>query len=300
MLAAAAGYDPMGMSTFLASMRDLERLSIGHARVPSFVDTHPGSAERAASCAARAREIRWKRDPSLGDTRAAHLRRVEGIALGARPEGGVFVGSRFLHPDLDFQLLFPNGWQLVNTHTAVGAASPRGDAVVFLTAEGPAGDPRAAAEAFAAKAKQEAKLSVVKSHAIKIGRIDAWRLELEGGSGGQQVAAHVTLFPYRGAMHRITGATPVRLKDQYLGQTRNTARSFRPLTAEERASIQATRLRLATARAGEELAELGRRAGNAWDPSRTAVLNGIFATHRFAGGENVKIARTEPYTSEPR
>ena len=44
---------------------------------------------------------------------------------------------------------------------------------------------------------------------------------------------------------------------------------------------------------------LGRRAGNAWDPSRTAILNGVFTNHRFRGGELVKIARVEPYSPKP-
>jgi predicted Zn-dependent protease len=74
-----------------------------------------------------------------------------------------------------------------------------------------------------------------------------------------------------------------------------TARSFRPLTEAERASIQATRLRVVTARPGEGLAELGRRTGNAWDPSSTAVYNGIFVDHRFEGGELVKVVKVEAY-----
>jgi hypothetical protein len=54
-----------------------------------------------------------------------------------------------------------------------------------------------------------------------------------------------------------------------------------------------------TARAGEDVATLGRRSQNAWDPATTAVYNGIFANHRFEGGELVKIARVEPYSPKP-
>jgi predicted Zn-dependent protease len=86
---------------------------------------------------------------------------------------------------------------------------------------------------------------------------------------------------------------------RYLPNTLNTARSFRPLTEEQRKSIEVTRLALVEARAGEDLVALGNRTDNAWDPSRTAVLNGIFANHRFQGGELVKIARVEPYVPKP-
>jgi hypothetical protein len=55
------------------------------------------------------------------------------------------------------------------------------------------------------------------------------------------------------------------------------------------------RLRLVSAQPGEDLDALSRRSGNAWDTSTTAVYNGIFASHRFEGGELVKTARVEPY-----
>ena len=43
----------------------------------------------------RSRELRWTRDPSLGDTRKAHLDRIDGMVIGDRPETGIFVGELF-------------------------------------------------------------------------------------------------------------------------------------------------------------------------------------------------------------
>jgi predicted Zn-dependent protease len=295
MLAAAAGYDPMGMSTFLRNMGQNERLIVGHSRLPTFYDTHPGSTERASTNAIRARELRWKRDPALGDTRASLLREIDGLALGPRPEGGVFQGDRFLHPDLDFQVRFPNGWRTSNTNRAVGAVSPRGDAIVFVMADLPAGDPQTVADAFVEKTQQEQSVDVKESKPVKIGHIDGWRMRLEGGGGGRSIAAYVTFVPYRGSTWRIMGVSPARAAEQYLGRTLSTARSFRPLTPEEKNSLTVTRLHLATARPDEDLTELGRRTGSAWDPSHAAVYNGIFVNHRFGGGERVKIAGVTPY-----
>ena len=296
MLCAAAGYDPMGLSTLLDSLEQNQRLLVGYARRPSFFDTHPGSQERAAVNAVRAREMRWTRDPALGDTSASYLRRIDGLALGQRPEGGVFDGDRFLHPDLDFQIRFPSGWQTSNSNRAVGAASPRGDAVVFLTADLPAGDPREVAESWLEKAREQQRVAVRESKPVKIGRLDAWRMRLEGSGAAGALTAYVTFIPYREMTWRITGVSLSHTAGRYLGATFNTVRSFRPLSEEERNSIQATRLRLARARPGEDLVALSRRAGNAWDPSNTAIHNGIFANHRFEGGELVKIAQVEPYT----
>jgi predicted Zn-dependent protease len=290
-LAAAAGYDPMGMSTFLTDLGQMERLRIGHARQTTFFDTHPGSQERAAVNAARSHELRWKRDPALDDTHNAYLRRIDGLPVGPRPEGGVFEGDRFLHPDLDFQVHFPPGWRTSNSNQVVGAMSPQRDAVVFLTADQPAGDPREVAEAFVAKTNREFPVEVEQSEPVKIGRIDAWRVRL----AGRGLVASVTFIPYRGATWRITAVSRSFAADKYLGRTLNTARSFRPLTPEERRKIHGMRLRLVSARPGEDLDALSRRSGNAWDTSTTAVYNGIFGSHRFEGGELVKTAHVEPY-----
>lgn len=301
LLAAAAGYDPMAMSTFLRNLAQLERLEAGRTRLPSFLDTHPGAPERAGANAARAREIRWKRDPALGDTRGSYLRRVDGLAVRQRPEAGVFEGSRFLHPDLDFQIRFPEGWQTSNTNRAVGAASPEGNAVVFLSAHPPAGDLRSAAEGFLekARAEEELRIDLKQSEAVKIGQLDAWRMEVEGRSRSGPITAYLTFVPWHGITWRITGASPSPSAGSYLGRTLSTMRSFRPLTAEERDSILFERLRIATARAGEPLQALRERSGNAWDTGRTAVYNGLFADHRFQGGELVKIAVVERYVPKP-
>jgi len=294
-LCAAAGYDPMGMSTFLDNLGQAERLHVGYTRGPSFFDTHPGSQERAAINAIRASELRWERDPTLGDTRASHLHRIEGMALGQRPEAGVFQGDRFLHPDLDFQVRFPRGWRTSNSNRAVGAGSPRGDAAIFLTADLPAGDVREVAETWVEKTKEKENISVMESKPIKIGELDAWRMRIHAGGGGGSVIALVTFVPYGNMTWRITGVSPSSLADDFVGRFSNTTRSFRPLTEEERASVQAERLRLAKARPGENLVELGRRYDNAWKPGNTAVYNAIFPNHRFEGGELVKIAQVEPY-----
>jgi predicted Zn-dependent protease len=299
-LAAAAGYDPMGMSTFLGSLEQRERLLWGHAQVPTFFDTHPSSRERASVCAIRASELRWKRDPALGDTRETHLRRIDGLDLGERPQAGVFDRERFLHADLDFQIHFPRGWQTSNTNRAVGATSPRGDAVVFLEGGDPAEHPRAAAEKFIEENSGGESFRVRESRPVKIGRLDAWRLELNGRSGMVAVDATMVFIPQGESIWRIVGVSPSGVAKKYRGRILNTMRSFRPLTPDQRNSIRATRLRIVTARPGEAVSELRRRTDSAWDVSQLAVANGLVSSHRFAGGERVKIARFEPYVSAER
>ncbi|MBW2275104.1 MAG: hypothetical protein JRG96_17695, partial [Deltaproteobacteria bacterium] len=280
---------------FLNNLGQWERYRVGYTRNPSFFDTHPGSQERAAVNAIRASELRWKRDPSIGDPREALLRHTEGIPVGERPEAGLFVGDRFLHPDLDFTLQFPPGWPVSNSSQAVGASSPKGDAVVFLMADMPAGEARVMADTWVEKTREQQKIKVKESKPVKIGDIQAWRMRIDQSGRGGSITSFVTFIPYRGATWRITGASPARLAKSYLGRTLATARSFRPLTEDERHSLYSTHMHVVQARRGEDLPSLGERTGNAWNTTSTAIHNGVFTDHRYEGGESVKVAISEPY-----
>jgi predicted Zn-dependent protease len=295
-LCAAAGYDPMGMSTFLSTLESYTRLQ-GGVGGPSFFDSHPGSAERAAADAVRAREIRWQRDPSLGDPRTALLAKLDGMPVGQRPEAGMFVGDRFVHPALGFSIRFPAGWQKSNSNMAVGARQPQGEAVVFLSADAAKGDPAQVAEAFLAKEQENGRLDIRDEKGVKIGSIDAWRVDAVA-AGMMPVAAQFTFIPFRNATWRLTGASPERFASRYEPQFLSTARSFRPLVRDDLRLLNVERMRVTKAVGGETIGQLTARSGNAWTPAETAVYNGVFADHRFAGGETVKIAKSEAYVPD--
>lgn len=298
-LCAAAGYDPMGMSTFLSNLGQLERYQVGYSRNPSFLDTHPGSTERAAADAVRASEIRWKRDPLLGDTRDSIVAKLEGLPLGQRPEAGVFRGDEFLHPDLDFYIRFPRGWYTANSNAAVGAQEPRGQAIVFLSADAPLGPAKQVAEQWVAKTQETSSVSVEDSRPVKIGDIDSWRMKVEASMSGTRIASLVTFIPYREATWRVTGMARASQAEDFLGRTLVTTRSFRPLTAEELASFVQTNLDFVQARPGESLEAVGKRTGSSWDVQVAALYNGVFYDHVYKGGELVKIAVEKSYVPKP-
>lgn len=299
-LCAAAGYDPRAMSTFLQSLQQAERLRTGTSRTPGFFDTHPGSVERSAATAVRASELRWKPDPALGDTRKALLSHIDGLPIGDRPEAGFFQGDRFVHPDLGFQLRFPPGWETANTAAKVGARAPDGQAVVFLEGGPKAPSAKAAAEAWFAEAAKQQNLRLVEGKPVKVGTIDAWRLQVEGSGRGGAVKGIVTFIPYRGSTYVITGMSPAIVADRYAGSLLMTSRSFAPLPASEEGTLRTERLRIATAKSGEDVAGLGHRTDNRWPPITTAVYNALPASHRFQGGELVKIAKDEGYRASTR
>jgi predicted Zn-dependent protease len=297
-LAAAAGYDPMALSTFLAALGQDERLRRGLVRVPGMFDTHPGTTERVGSNSMRAGEIRWHADPARGDTHRAYLEQIEGLPWGDRPEGGIFRGQRFLHPVLDFQMRFPDGWRTVNSAAAVAALSPDRLAQVFLEPGEPAESATAAARQFRDEVERETQDVKVRAfEPVTVAGSPGARLEIVVGG---RVHAIVTFFSYRDGHYRITGATPAgrrSSRDLLLA----TMRSFRPLNPELARGIQEEHVRLATARSGETLSALCERAGCAKETvPPTAVMNRVTAADRWDGGELVKIIRSEDWTPPRR
>ena len=292
-LCAAAGYSPMGMSTFLRSLDQLQRLQVGYAPGTGFLDSHPGARERAAVNAARAHEIRWQRNPAIEDPRHELLKHTEGLPVGQRPETGIFVGGLFVHPELEFQVRFPRGWRTSNSAQAVGAAAPRGNAIVFLAADLGPGDPKEMAEQWLEKEREGGKIKLDASRPVKVGDVDAWRLELRSSGRGLSVTATVTFFPYAGATWRIVGLAPTAHAKAAMGDLNLPVRSFGPLDPANTEGLTALRMRVVEAAPGEALERLSIRADNGWTVLETAIYNGVFSDHHFERGELVKVAHGE-------
>ena len=292
-LCAAAGYDPRGLASFLESLMRYERLESGQLRDAGYFDSHPLSRERASIAFVEASELRWKRDPAVGDPVGSLLERTEGLAVGQRPESGMFMGSVFIHPDLGFKLRFPPRWRTSNGGSVVGARAPQGDAVVYLTADAQPGEPEQVAREWA----QEGVAPTVRvrsSGPFRIGSLRGWQMDLLGDAGGgQAVRSYVTFIPHRGQVWRVTGAG---VAGPNLESTLLTARSFRPVNEEDRAIVHANRLRIVAAEAGEDLGTLTKRTDSAWSVLEVSVYNGGRSpTEPLEAGERVKIARSEPY-----
>ncbi len=285
-LAAESGWDPAGMPAFLATLERVSVLRTGQTRRPSFMDSHPVTAERVRDTDARARELPRAAPAPIARNRAEFLARIEGIVVGTDPAEGVFQGQRFLHPDLDFVVDFPRGWQVQNGKSAVAAGSPEGDAVLVLQLQGPSGDPRRAAADFA----QQSGIQLAEGQSGSVGGWPAYRSTSVARTRQGSVALDLTWIAHPAATFRLMGQTGASRAEAYERVFLETARSFRGLTRSERRSIRERRLRVVTARRGESLAALSRRTGNVWSVDETAVANGLDTSARLGRGDRIKIA----------
>jgi predicted Zn-dependent protease len=289
-LSAGSGWDPGAISNFFVTLERQTQLEHGE-KLPSFFDSHPMSSERAQTTAARARSLTVTPAPAIAGTQRAFLGKLEDLLVGPDPGQGVIRGRRFLHPDLDLVLDFPNGWEVQNSASAVGAGSPQRDAVVMLEMQGAPGSPRAAAARFA----QANQLSLQNTSEEDVGGMDAFHaLALANTQDGPMVL-DLTWIAHPKAVLRITGFTPQSRYRANASALSGVGRSVRKLSASEREGITERRLRVVEARAGETLSALSARSGNAWSLDETSIANGLAREPRLDAGQLIKVAVEVPY-----
>lgn len=281
-----AGYDPLALSTMLASLANqtnLEaRVSGGDARaIPEWASTHPDPASRVKNAQSLAAKV------GVGGVRNADafLASVDGVLYGDDPAQGVVEGQEFLHPDLRLKFAVPNGYGMQNGATAV-LVSGNGGQAQFTTAAYN-GDMNAyIAAAFKAIAGN-AQLSPGSIQRTTVNGIPAYYSTARANTQSGQV--DVTVFAYE--FSKGSAFHFVALTQAGGGNVFNTMfNSVRRLSAAEAAAIKPRRIDVVTVGRGDTVATLARRmAYSNFQTERFQVLNRLTASSRLTPGQKVKI-----------
>jgi predicted Zn-dependent protease len=250
-----------------------------------------------AATAEHASALRRVLDNPISPDRTAFLRRLDRLPVGARAAAGVFDGQRFLHPDLDFTVRFPDRWSPENNREQVAAVAPDQQAFMALEVVAKGDDPL-----IGAKIVQEARRGPVLQTAerLTISGLPAARARLRGRTETREVTALLVWIAYKGRIYQLVGVTPLERADAFAPVFESTMRSFRPLTQQERGSIREDRLRIVEAREGETVTALAARSGTRWSAAMVAVANGLAPDDRLRRGQLVKVPLSEPYTAPGR
>jgi predicted Zn-dependent protease len=294
-MAKAAGYDPGGMATFLSALDREVTLRTGKPRRPTFLDSHPATPERVASAGTRAQTLGTSGALAPVAARNAFVARLEGIQIDEDPAEGVVRKSVFLHPDLDLRIAFPDGWNVQNGKQAVAAQEPDGAALIVLGVQERGSDPRAAAEKFVRANAQS--MEVLDDGAFSGAGAPAYRVRARVALSQGTAGAELFWFAHRGAIYMLQCLAAEQGFSGFVPSFQRSAKSFRALTSEERASIRERRLHVVRASAGESLAALAGRSGNVWPMEMAALANGVEANTPLAAGQRIKLAVERPYVA---
>jgi len=270
-----AGYDPEEMPNVFRAFDRMQTAS-GGGRIPDWQSTHPNPADRVGRIEAQIVRL----PPELQDGkigRDSYLRRLEGLTYGNDPREGYAVDNVFYHPDMAFQLAFPEGWKIVNQRQAVAAVSPDQDALVVLTLAGEA-TPEAAAQAF------------FKPENIQPG--GRWRDSFYNfnatGSDGSTIRGVVGFVKHRDAVVQLVAYTGGDSFSQYGNAMRRSLASFGELRNRKYLDVKPARVRIVEVPRAMTFTEFAQRYPSSVDAATVAILNGVGEDERLEKGRLMK------------
>jgi predicted Zn-dependent protease len=129
--AVKANYDPRQIPATYATLKRIGD-KVGSS-LPSFLSTHPDPGDREVRTTQLSNAAASSAHRPLDINELEYRQRMEGLVFGDDPRAGYFVANRFYHPQMKFQIIFPQGWQFANQPSQVIALNQSAGAAMQLT-----------------------------------------------------------------------------------------------------------------------------------------------------------------------
>lgn len=275
------GYDAREMPEVFAVLRRVGERE-GSGRIPAWLSTHPAPQERFDRIAAEVAKL--PAGSSARVERNAYLERLDGMPYGTDPRQGYFVGSRFIHPELGFEIRFPEGWRTANQKTSVAAQPSSGDAAVSLSLASQ-GSARQAAEAFFS----QQGLTAGNVAADRLGGLPAYGGNFSAATQQGTLAGVAAFVEHGGRVYRLLGLSHQSGWRSYEGALTQAIDSFQPVSDRRLLEVSAPRLDIVTLPSAMTLREFADRYPSTADLATLALLNQVEgADSRLEAGARVK------------
>lgn len=293
-LAAKSGYDPYGLPQILEKISEESKLETGAEEERSFFSSHPYTPDRIEDLDKVIKKIDYNKTKDIAADHKAFLDKLDGIIIGDNPAHGTFQDSLFVHPDLNFTLSYPKGWDSENTPAAAGVFSPDEKAQVVFALSDTSESPDQSAKEFAEAYYRYYNMEPKHGEKLKINGFPAHLLVYEQQSDeGLVLFSMIWLkrndFTFKFASMGIAKYGEVSIK---------MAKSLHTITDAERNSIEQTELDIVEAKDGETIEELSKRTGNVLKLDYLALINNVKANEKLSEGQWVKIGIVTKYASE--
>lgn len=276
-----ANFDPREMPPVFV-MLDRMSASQGGGRLPEWLATHPSPGNRIEAITQQIAAL--PQDFSgTAVNRDSYLRRLDGLMFGANPREGYFQGSLFLHPDMRFQLTFPDGWATQNGKQAVIAVSPGQDAVVELSP----GQGTSAAGAVRAFLAQDGITAGALSQAT-LGGLPTVSAPFRAATQDGALEGMVLAVEYRGSVFQLVGYATEAAWAGNQTAVRRTLGSFEPLTDPAALNAQPQRVEILTLDRRTTIAILAGQRSSPVSAERLSIMNQVDLQAPLASGQLVK------------
>jgi predicted Zn-dependent protease len=272
------GYDAREMADVFVTLGKVGETS-GSGRLPTWLSTHPNPEDRLEKTRERLARIGTPQE-GRKTAQAEYLRMLQGMTYGENPRLGFFRGNLFLHPDLRFQLEFPQGWKTANQTQAVLGVSPRQDALVGLGTVAGLSPEQAMRQFFTQQ-------GVAPLNMVGVGLPPATSY-FEAQTEQGVIRGLTTFLPWRGGTLQLVGYTVATQLPQYDPAFRATFSSFRELADPAALAVQPARLELVTLDQAMTLEQFQARYPSSIPLAELALINGVQPGESLAAGRMVK------------
>jgi predicted Zn-dependent protease len=231
-------YDVREMSNVFQTLDRISNASGGGGRLPEWLATHPNPGTRIENTQARLDTLSRKLDNATVN-REGYLQHIANMPYGEDPRQGFFENGTFYHPDLRFQISFPQGWKTQNGADAVVAGSPEQDAIIQLALAGKASPEEAARQFLSQQGVQPGNTSTASVNGLPAAS-GYFTAQTEQG----QIQGLVSFVAYNGVTYGILGYTPQGKLSTYDAAFRQTIGSFSQLKNQAALSVKPARVEL--------------------------------------------------------
>lgn len=271
------GYDVRQMATVFQSLEKASELA-GGSSLPTWLSSHPAPPDRIQAVDKRVAALNQPLN-NLKVGRDVYLNHLNGLIFGMDPREGYFKGTTFVHPDMRFEIRFPDGWQTQNTAQSVAAGSPQNNAAVQLTLAGDT-TPDAAARAFAAQQGVQAGTPV----SVTIHGLPAVGVPFSATTQSGALRGIATFLRDDGRTFSLLGYAAADAYDTYEDTFHAWAGSFQRVTDPALLNVKPKRLRIVQLPRAMTLAAFAAAYPSVVTLDQLALINQV-------DGNNAQLAR---------
>lgn len=279
-----ANYNPQGISDVMKMLQSTSP-SAEEMGIPTWMLSHPDPGDRV-----EANEARLAKDREAGvdysdytDNRERFLSMIDGMVFGKDPAQGYFIDTRFLHPELTFEITFPAGWGVQNGALAVQAGSPERDALMGLTFSS-----QESAEAAMDAFMGQEGVTPGRREGGSVNGVPAIRGRFSAQTQDGVLEGTVMFAEYGGAVYQIIGYGPASSWNQQRRPVEEALASFAPLTDRRYLDVSPHRIRIVTVPRTMTVREFLTRYPSTVDDEEVLLANQVTENDAFSGGQRVK------------
>jgi len=210
----------------------------GGGRLPEWLATHPEPGNRIEHIEKMLDTVALDQR-KLIVAREEYLKHIQGMTFGEDPRQGYFEGNAFYHPQMRFQIKFPDQWKKQNLPQAVVAVSPNEDAIVQLALAGQNSPEQAASQFLSQQGVRAGNASRTSINGLPAAS-SYFQAQTEQG----QIEGLVSFISYGGQTFGLMAYTPAGKLSSYDQVFQGTIRSFTELRDQSKINVQPARVEL--------------------------------------------------------